>query len=261
MRVLSIDVGSKNLALCVLDCQPESRPAIREWVVTAVDGTGPAGVVATMARLGAAEWLGEGDEVVIEKQPPKNSAMKELEHYLHMFFCMKGFGVHIQDARAKLNWGATTPHWPAGDIPEWTYGVRKRLSVAVMRGWLEAHGDEASRQVFEASKKKDDLGDCFLQGAAYWFMVRKTMQSRRAEQPSRKVVARKPSDKAMASGRFTPSGTKWMMIQRLGPADATPEAVTKSLGERGADVTKLRKSVLKHFETIEMFTEKCFGKK
>lgn len=215
-----------------------------------------------MARLGVAEWLGADDEVVIEKQPPKNSAMKELEHYLHMYFCMVGRRVHIQDARAKLNWGATTPHWPAGDIPEWTYGVRKRLSVAVMRGWLEVYGDEASREVFEASKKKDDLGDCFLQGAAYWFMVRKTMQSRRAEaeQPgNKKVVARKPSDKAMSSGRFTPSGTKWMMIQRLGPADATPEAVSRSLGERGADVTRLRKSVEKHFGTVEEFTKRCFG--
>ena len=50
------------------------------------------------------------------------------------------------------------------------------------------------------------------------------------------------------------------MIQRLGPADATPPAVTAILAQKGTEITRLRNNLQKHFGSVEEFTRKCFGK-
>lgn len=277
MRVISVDPGTKNLAVCVLDFDDDgaqeasapSQPRVVMWTTTALDGPGASGVVSTVTRLfeavpAPAAGAGTTTEVVIEKQPPKNAKMRTLQNFMEMLWTLRGAGrVYVQDARAKLNWAATTRHWPSRDIPEWSYTVRKKLSVEVARSWLSDAASEW-RDLFEASKKKDDLADALLQALAYVGMARRVLTVPAAAAASgaktRAIVARKPSDKALESGRFTRNGVKWVLIQTLGARDGDAATLEDVLGKRGADVTRLRKSVLKLFGSYDACARECFGK-
>ena len=269
MRVISIDPGTKNLAVCVVEFGDETPPRIIAWTTTALDGPGPSGVVSTISRVLDGLEPCEHVEVVIEKQPPKNSKTKRLECYFEMLFTLRGAErVYVQDARAKLNWAATTRHWPRREIPDWSYAVRKKLSVEVSRSWLGDGGGDTTnapwKEMFEASKKKDDLADALLQGLAYTNMARRVLASESADKTSKKagkaIVARKPSDNALESGRFTRNGVKWLLIQTLGVRDGDAATLEEVLGKRGADVTRLRKSVLKVFGSYDACARECFGK-
>lgn len=237
MKVLSIDPGTKNLALCIADFGPD-KTEISKWWVTMIDGVGAKGLISTLKRLGLD--VAEIDEVVIEKQPPRNTKMLILQTGLEMYFALRELPVHVQDARAKLNWAATTPWWPS-QVPEnWTYAARKKLSVQTAKAWLDATGDDESRKTFAASNKKDDLADSFMQACAYWHHVRPFQAVLRTKSPA-KIHARKPVPKALESGKWTPSGLKWVLLQKLGPMDATPEAVDAAAKK----CAKLKRALLK----------------
>lgn len=261
MWVISVDPGTKNLALCVLEFDDAcENPRIIAWTTTALDGSTPSGVVSTVERvLGGLEPC-EHTEVVIEKQPPKNAKMKTLQNYMEMLWTLRGAArVYVQDARLKLNWAATTSHWPRRDIPDWSYSVRKKLSVDVARSWLSETPDW--KEMFEASKKKDDLADALLQALAYANMARRVMVSDAPKKkPTKAIVARKPSDKALETGKFTRNGAKWMLIQTLGIRDGDAATLEDILGKRGAEITRLRKSILKLFGSYEACACECFGK-
>ena len=245
MKVLSIDPGQKNLALCLVDfpCDEanatDGSPKIEKWWVTTIDGPpGASGIISTMKRLGLD--VAALDEVVIEHQPCRNTKMLILQTSLEMYFALRELPVHVQDARAKLNWAATTPWWPV-QIPEnWTYAARKKISVQTAKAWLDARGDDESRKTFAASSKKDDLADSFMQACAYWYHVR-PMQAAIRKKPPAKIHARKPTAKALESGKFTASGVKWVLLQKLGPMDATPDAVEGAI----KNCAKLRRALLK----------------
>lgn len=267
MRVISIDPGTKNLAVCAVDFVGEEPPKIAAWATTALDGSDAAGVASTMARLfGGGDDAGLADlrpEVVIEKQPPKNAKMRTLQCYAEMYWVLRGaVRVVVQDARAKLNWAATTRHWPTREIPTWSYSERKKLSVEVARSWLAAGADEGPwREAFEASKKKDDLADALLQALAYVGMVRRVLADGGSPKKQAKaIVARKPSAAAAASGKFTRNGVKWLLLRALGARDGDAATLEDVLTQRGAETTKLRKSVLKNFGSYEACARDCFSK-
>ncbi len=265
MRVISVDPGTKNLAVCVVEFDDANEnPRIVAWITTALDSSTPSGVVSTIERvLGGLEPC-EHVEVVIEHQPLKNVKTKTLQNYFEMLFTLRGAArVYVQDARLKLNWAATTSHWPRGDIPDWSYGVRKKLSVDVARSWLSSDDDDddgAWKSVFEASKKKDDLADALLQALAYAGMARRVLASSSEKKPGKAIIARKPSATALASGKFTRNGAKWMLLRLLGARDGDAATLEDILGKRGADVTKLRKSILKNFGSYDACAKECFGK-
>ena len=101
MRLLSLDPGAKNLAACVLDTDTLQ---VLKWVVLdTVDGS-PASVHRAMSSLLEIDHM-DIDSVVIESQPPKNMAMKRVEHYLQMYF----WETHtkVVPARLKLAWAET----------------------------------------------------------------------------------------------------------------------------------------------------------
>lgn len=294
MRVISVDPGTKNLGLCVVDFPgDEDSPArICEWVVTALDGSDAAGVASTMARVFGETGDLSKTEVVIEKQvsgsavggrqrrsrsaklncpffcvsqPPKNAKTRTLQNFMEMLWTLRGADrVYVQDARLKLNWAATTRHWPRREIPDWSYAVRKKLSVEVARSWLDDGDTNAPwKEMFEASKKKDDLADALLQALAYTNMARRVLASetnKTSKKAGKAIVARKPSDTALESGRFTRNGAKWMLIQALGVRDGDAATLEEVLGKRGADVTRLRKSILKLFGSYDACARECFGR-
>ena len=68
--ILSIDVGIRNLALCMID--PVTRE-IKQWDVSGVPPESIAGLFPSLRNhLNEREWIREARTILIEKQPPRN---------------------------------------------------------------------------------------------------------------------------------------------------------------------------------------------
>lgn len=240
-HVLSIDVGRKNLALCLVRpgaCPKGREDVIEQWCVTTCDPT-PHGIAVSLRLL---PWCTTCSEVVIERQPNRNPTMSRLQHYLEMYFVMHDKPVTVQDAKHKLAFAAGTPWWPAQPCDGWSYYTRKKLSVQTTKAFLDdTSQDESFNRLFESTSKKDDLGDCLLQGMAFCHHVRPLELTKRAL-PQPRLRARKPTDKQLASGKFSKPN-----IAHFLRACKTQDAVRAKLAKE----PKLAKSVDRQFGGVE----------
>jgi len=243
-RVLSIDVGRKNLALCALtagECPRGSQDGIRHWTVTACEPTA-AGIAKALRAL---PWALDSDEVVIERQPNRNPTMTRLQHYLEMYFVMHDKPVTVQDAKHKLAFAAGTPWWPTEGPDNWSYHTRKKLSVQTTRAFLEATPQSQEfKDLFAGTTKKDDLGDSLLQGMAFCHNVLPLELTRRgcAASGGAVVKPRKPTPKQAASGRYSKPNIAYLL-----KGCRTPEAVAAQLAKDKA----LARSVDRQFGGVE----------
>ena len=221
VRVLSFDVGAKNLAVCLLRVGADALgndDRIERWRVLCMPDQEPATVLRVLRGLEA--WTQACTDVVIERQPLKNPQMTKLQHYIEMYCCaVLDKPVHVQDAKHKLAFAAATKHWP-GDVGDrgWTYALRKKLSVQTTTAFLAAtvyESDHEGVAAFRAAKKKDDYADCYLQAMAYAHHVRPLVASRRQKQPpgagAVALKARRPTDAQLRSKRLTKTGVKFLL--------------------------------------------------
>jgi hypothetical protein len=163
----SIDVGIKNLAMCVLE--PIGR-RITAWEVIALTGTIETSLIPSIiASLDArADAFADVGTVLVEKQPGRNKTMLRVEAYIHMYFAMRGKRVILYSPGRKL---AATGCAFRGKGKE-SYAMRKKASVAVaaefLRSTAAAAGHApAARAAFTDGKKKDDLADALLQALSF----------------------------------------------------------------------------------------------
>lgn len=158
MLLLSIDVGIKNLALCLVDTETHH---IEQWDVSGVPPQHMDGIFVCMRdHLNEKPWLLTADLVLIEKQPDKNKGMVAVQHFLHAYFVINKIETIIYDARHKV---------PDVVGPgKAMYMKRKKVSIERVHEHLKT--EEVNRewlQVFEGSTKKDDLADTYLQAMSY----------------------------------------------------------------------------------------------
>ena len=100
--ILSIDVGIRNLAMCMLD---ETSNLIVQWDVSGVPPEHKDGLFVSLRdHLDDKPWILKADTVLIEKQPDKNRKMKMVEHFLHTYFVIRNPKAEtiIYDARFKI---------------------------------------------------------------------------------------------------------------------------------------------------------------
>ena len=181
MRILSIDVGIKNLSYCILERDDTNSVTIVEWNnVCVVEKCKKNSLEMTVECLLSvltetfAADMQKVDVVLIENQPSLvNRLMKTISVVIYTFFNMM-----------KITWGVVESVRfvsAAGKLkckdalrlnsPKNTYQARKKASVEVAREYLKFNSSRFA-DWFEKQTKKDDLSDCLLQGI-YWLEQRK----------------------------------------------------------------------------------------
>lgn len=192
--ILSIDVGIKNLAMCMFE--PTTQTII-EWDVSGIPPEHKDGIyVSLREHLDAKPWVLDATIVLIEKQPDKNKKMKSVEHFLHAYFIIRNIKATtiIYDARNKV------PDVAGPGRAQ--YVKRKNTSIERCRAFLETSPVNARwLPIFEASKKKDDLADTVMQALSF----------KHADTPVvvTKVSARKPTEHQKSS-KYSKANLVWL---------------------------------------------------
>jgi hypothetical protein len=217
MSLLSIDVGIKNLAMCLID---SSTRRIYQWDVSGVPPQHADGLFkALKVHLRGRPWTLDAHTVLIEKQPDRNKTMKGVEHFLHTYFLCHDKDVIVYDARHKV---------PDISGPgRARYIQRKKASIERCRQFLQETQPDWI-QVFDKHKKKDDLADTCMQALSFIDRI--------PEEPAAEVKARprKPTENQTRT-KYSKANLAWLYVQKKHTTDKRFEKDLKryyhSLGE------------------------------
>lgn len=170
MRILSFDVGIFNLAYALMEGDDGRLIA---WDVISLkrrDEGSKIGFGELVKRLVAElrDRFAEArvDVVLIENQPcMQNPTMKSIQVAIHTFFVVAGVEVVLISASSKLKVREAERVDLSAITCKSPYSRRKKTSEAIARHYLaltqEVNAEWAPQ--FEASKKRDDLADVYLQ--------------------------------------------------------------------------------------------------
>jgi hypothetical protein len=208
MCLLSIDVGIKNLAMCLID---QTNSKVIQWDVSGVPPKHESGLFPSLRdHLDARPWVLDAQIVLIEKQPGMNKTMKTVENFLHSYCVIKNPKAEtiIYDARHKV------PDVVGSGKAQY----RKRKQAAIERCQEFLEGSEVNSHwlpTFHASKKKDDLADTVLQALS--FINRRTPKESKsvaakaaAPKKSASHTARKPNENQRAT-KYSVSNLVWFV--------------------------------------------------
>ena len=197
--ILSVDVGIVNLALCLVD---EKTGVIHNWDVAGVPPQHEDGLFLCLKKhLDARSWVLDATTVLIEKQPDKNRKMKSVENFLHAYCVIMNDKAEtiISDARHKVP--------DVAGAGKAMYRKRKQTSIDRCRSALEEPESVNASwlDMFNKSKKKDDLADTFMQALSY--TKRRTVA---ASAPAAAPSARKPNENQKET-KYSKSNLVWFV--------------------------------------------------
>ena len=206
--ILSIDVGIKNLAMCMLD--PETQE-IKHWDVSGVPPVSSDGLFVSLRKhLSDREWLGDARVILIEKQPPRNKKMVTVENFLHAYFVITNPGADtiIYDAKHKIP--------DVAGPGKAQYRKRKMTSIARCKEFIET-GEVNKHWIdeFTKSKKKDDLADTVMQALSY---VARRVVDTKPKKKTNKVAPRRPTENQKET-KYSKSNLVWLFKQGLHEKD------------------------------------------
>lgn len=182
--LLSIDVGIKNLAMCLID--PGTKK-IKQWEVDGVPPNHSDGLYLSLIKhLNKKPWILESRQVLIEKQPDRNKGMKSVEHLIHAYLLAK------DDTREVIVWDARFKVPDIAGPGKTKYAARKAASVERARKFIQDTNPEWVAY-FDKHKKKDDLADTVMQALSY---INRTGAPKPDDPPKKekKLTARKPTE-------------------------------------------------------------------
>lgn len=216
--ILSIDVGIKNLAMCMID---ETTKVIHHWDVSGVPPQHQDGLYKSMRHhLDTKPWVLDATTILIEKQPDKNKTMKTVENFLHAYFIIKcpNSETIIYDARHKI------PDVVGAGKAQY----RKRKNTSIERCQEFIKGDENSHWMatFVLSKKKDDLADTVMQALS--FINRREVPTKK-EKVQEKITARKPTEN-QKNTKYSKSNLAWFVKNKTRTELEKDKRFMKDLG-------------------------------
>lgn len=202
VRVLGIDVGLRNLALCkvtVTSCH--NAIDVEDWMVLDVlgDKNGKKISIEDAVRLLLDSLIAHDniypgvDMVAIESQPVGRAATgsvrnKVISHVIQTFFEMRGISTTFLNPKNKLCKGFVAEHVDCEDLAgdrntKKRYAVHKKAAIDAVRTLVP----EQFLPFWEGLKKKDDAADSFLVAA----VVGRTLVAKQQKKATRKNKTRK----------------------------------------------------------------------
>ena len=212
MIVLSFDVGIKNLAYCILDSDK-----ILYWEVICVQYDIKDEICEKMINeLDDRMYLLEVDIVLIEKQPSFNPQMRIVANCLQTYFTIRGIidrpvtpiqEIILYNPKFKLK----CYEGPEFIVKAKTkYSFTKKMGINHCRSLLETNKEkEEFIELFNKSKKKDDLADSYLQALSYCkFKNNENILTNN-------IKCRIPTKKQLKYGKFNINNIKYILTLYL----------------------------------------------
>ena len=204
--ILSIDVGIKNLAMCLLD--EDKNNLVVEWDVDGIPPQHRDGVYVSMRdHLDARPWVLNAKTILIEKQPDRNKKMVSVMHFLHAYFiirCPKAETI-LYDARHKIP--------DVAGPGKAQYNKRKKVSIERCEDFIRSNSVNSHWiDTFVKSKKKDDLADTVMQALS--FVNRKEVLPASQKKKSTNLVARRPNENQKAT-KYSKSNLAWIYLNKV----------------------------------------------
>ena len=204
--ILSIDVGIKNLAMCLLD--EDKNNLVVEWDVDGIPPQHRDGVYVSMRdHLDARPWVLNAKTILIEKQPDRNKKMVSVMHFLHAYFiirCPKAETI-LYDARHKIP--------DVAGPGKAQYNKRKKVSIERCEDFIRSNSVNSHWiDTFVKSKKKDDLADTVMQALS--FVNRREVLPASQKKKSTKLVARRPNGNQKAT-KYSKSNLAWIYLNKV----------------------------------------------
>lgn len=197
--LLSIDVGIRNLGMCLID--PTTKK-IHHWDASGIPPQHSSGLfVCLRDHLRARPWVLQSSKVLIEKQPDKNRTMKSVEHFLHTYFLCNDRDVQLYDARFKI----PDVVGPGRAM----YNKRKKESVIRCTEFIKETNPDLL-DWFQSQKKKDDLADTVMQALSFINSVPSSSSSN----IKKKQSARKPTPN-QTDTKYSRSNLAWLYINGI----------------------------------------------
>jgi hypothetical protein len=183
MRVVSVDIGWRNLAFVKMDVYGESYDIIEWKLVDIIDDesvnvnkTSLEDLVTLTAEKFSKvvhDW--DCEVCYLELQPmgqmARNVKTKTLSHIFQSILLSKGIRVKFVSPKLKLQ-----------GLEAATYAANKKFAVDAAYKIL---GESSWKSVLDDAKKKDDLADAFMQGL---FAARADLKPKTAKRPRQPSV-------------------------------------------------------------------------
>jgi hypothetical protein len=244
MSILSIDVGIKNLAMCLIE---ESTKHVLEWDVSGVPPMSSLGLfVQIRNHLDERPWVLNAKTILIERQPGQNKTMKSVENFLHSYFIIKC---------PKSETIIYHAHHKVPDVVgrgKTMYKQRKQTSIDRCREFIKEEPNRHWMKTFVESKKKDDLADTVLQALS--FINRRDgtsnlpgvneygTQNKNGTQEKIKpvkLIARKPNENQIAT-KYSKSNLAWFVKNKTEAELLRDKRFIKDLGKFYKNISELK---------------------
>jgi hypothetical protein len=175
MRIVSFDVGYKNLAFVVLERDGNTFEVV-DWQCVDTQRAGLDPVTGVLAALNELEGILECDTVLVETQPRFAPLNVRIAHSIASFFILRRridldepVCIHYVPASLKNRLvPRVEPNTKPGVTRKYArYNANKLSAIQACADLVEKSGSPTLISTLKAFEKSDDAADCLLQAIAW----------------------------------------------------------------------------------------------